>query len=87
MGDPGAHRHHMADAFVTGDEGRIGLDRPIALGGMQIGVADAAGGDLDQYLAGTRGGHLDFAEFQGFAKGGDDSGFHCFRHDESLMEA
>jgi hypothetical protein len=45
----------MAYAFVAGNERWLRFDRPIAMRGVQIGVADAAGGDLDQHLA--RAGH------------------------------
>ncbi len=44
----------MADALVTGDERRLGLDRPVTLGSVEIGVANAGGCDLDHDLAGAR---------------------------------
>ncbi|MNF91961.1 hypothetical protein D3C84_745850 [compost metagenome] len=81
VGDPGAHGDHVADAFVAGNEGRLGLDRPVALGSVQVGVADAAGGDLHQQLSGTGGGHRDFADLQRFAERGDNSRFHRLGHD------
>jgi len=40
----------MADALMARNERRVGLDRPIALGGMQIGMAHAGRRDLDEYL-------------------------------------
>ena len=50
----GADRDDVADALVAGDERRLRLDRPVALGGVQVGVADAARRDLDQDLARRR---------------------------------
>ncbi|MNV48683.1 hypothetical protein D3C71_1406020 [compost metagenome] len=47
VGDAGTYRDHMANAFVAGNEWRIGLDRPVALHRVQIGVAHATGFDLD----------------------------------------
>ena len=43
--------HHPADALVPGNEGKRGLQRPVAPRGVQIRVAYAAGFRLDQYLA------------------------------------
>ena len=47
----GADGGDMADALMARDEGRLGLDRPIAVRGVQVGVADAARRDLDEDLA------------------------------------
>ena len=47
-------RDDPADPLVPGDEGRARLDRPLAAGGMDVGMAEAAGLDLDQHLLGPR---------------------------------
>ena len=51
VGDARSDRGDMADAFMAGNEGRVGLDRPVALGRVQIGVAHAGRGDLHEDLA------------------------------------
>ena len=56
VGDAGAERGDDAGALMAGNERRRRLDRPVAVGGMQIGVADAAGDDLDQDFARARRG-------------------------------
>ena len=48
---PGADLLDDPDALVTGDERRGRLDRPVAVGGVDVGVAQACGLDLDQDLA------------------------------------
>ena len=50
--DAGAHRGDVAHTLVARDEWRCGLDRPVAVGGMQVGVTHAARRDLDEDLAG-----------------------------------
>ena len=55
--DAGAECGDGADALVARDEGRRGLDRPVAVRGVQVGVAHARGHDLDQDLARARLGH------------------------------
>ena len=40
LGDAGAELAHDADALVAGNEGRCGLDRPVAVGGVDVGVAE-----------------------------------------------
>jgi hypothetical protein len=79
--DGRAHGGDVADAFVTRDEGRAWLDRPVALGGMQIGVADAGGRDFHQDLivGRLRDGH--FFDCQRLAEFADDSRLHGLGHD------
>ncbi len=51
--DPGhaaADRHHVANPFMTGNERQARLHRPVALGCVQVGVADAGSLDLHQNL-------------------------------------
>lgn len=69
-----------ADALVAGNERRCRLDRPIAVGRMDVGMANAARGDADQDLAGTNLGNGDFADFERCAERVDDSGHHGAGH-------
>ena len=61
---PGADLLDDPDTFVTGNERRGGLDRPVTVGGVDVGVTQARGLDLDQDLAGAGDGlrHLLDAE-------------------------
>jgi hypothetical protein len=54
----GADPNHDAYRLVTRDKGRRRLQRPVAVGGMQICVTDAAGLSLDQDLAGPGRGDI-----------------------------
>ena len=74
------HRGDFADAFMAGNKWRIGLDRPVAVGGVQVGVADPGGGDLDQNLAPGGARHLDLLEGQGLTELTNDGGFHGALH-------
>jgi hypothetical protein len=49
-----AARRDDPDTFMPGDKWQRRLCRPIALGGMQVGVTDAARNNLDQDLARSR---------------------------------
>ena len=51
--DAGADRGDEADGLMARNERQLGLQRPVAGRGMEIGVADAAGLGLDQDLAGA----------------------------------
>ncbi|MCY1450236.1 hypothetical protein D9M71_670250 [compost metagenome] len=82
---PGAHRGDEADALVAGDEGQARFHRPVALGGVQVGVADARGFDLHQDLPGAGQGNLHFLDPQGLAKGVDYGGFHGLVHGTHLL--
>ena len=79
-GDASAQRDDTADRFVAGDERDFGLDGPVAGGGVEIRVADAAGFGLDQDLTGTGGRNIELAEHEGFAELFDDGGVHCAGH-------
>jgi hypothetical protein len=48
--DAGAEGGYPTNAFMTRNERRCRLDRPVAFGGMQAGMANAAGFGLDQEL-------------------------------------
>jgi len=76
MLDAGADRGHVTHPFVAGDEGQGRLDRPVAIGGMQVGVADARGNHLDQHLPGRHFRHGHFLDLQRLSKLEDDGGFH-----------
>ena len=69
--------HHHTGPFVARNEGRIGLDRPVTIGCVQVGMA---GLDLHQDLVVVRRGNRNFLDFQRFAEFVDDSGFHGLAH-------
>ena len=73
-------RDDVAHALVSGDERRLRLDRPIPFGRMQVGVADAGGGDLDENLAGSRCRHRRFLDDERFSKLPDHRSLHCPGH-------
>ena len=68
------------DRLMPRDEGRLRLQRPVAIGGVQIGVADAAGLGLDEDLARPGGGDIPFLKFQRLFEGCDDSRMHLLGH-------
>ncbi|MNP53184.1 hypothetical protein D3C76_1476350 [compost metagenome] len=84
-GDAGAHCRDVAHAFVAGNEGQARLHRPVAFGGMQVGVADAGGLDLHQDLPGAGQGKLHFLDPQRFAQGVDHRGFRGLVHGTHLL--
>ncbi len=76
LGDVAADRGDVADDLVAGD---AGVERafPLALGGVEVGMADAAEGDVDRDvgLAGfaaleAEGGERGFGGLRGVAVGG-----------------
>jgi hypothetical protein len=67
---------HFAHAFVARYEGRVRFHRPVAHGGMQIGVANARGADADQDLTGADLWHRHLANVERTAEGGDNGGLH-----------
>jgi len=77
---PRADGGDQTDPLVAGNERRHRLHRPVAVGGMKIGVADATGLGLDQNLTGTRSGNVEIAERQGLAELLDDGGVHFAGH-------
>ena len=60
--------------------GSVGLHRPVAARGMEIGVADAAGLGLDQNLAGLGRGDVPFLKHQRLAELLDNRGLHLTCH-------
>ena len=79
-GDRGADPLDVPDAFVPGDEGRCRLDRPVALRGVDVRVAEPAGLDADEHLARPRLGGRDVLDLEGGVEISDDG---CL-HDASL---
>src|ERR1039458_2496045 len=63
-----------ADALVTGDERRRGLDRPVAVRGVDVGVAEATRLDLHAHLSRTELRHRDLLDGQRAAEVVDDRG-------------
>ena len=74
--DAVAERDDGAVALMAGDERRLRLDGPITLCGMQIGVADAGGFQLDQRFAVAGRWQVEFLDLQRSAEFGDDGGTH-----------
>ncbi len=79
-GHPGAQCDNDADRLVTGNEGRGRLQRPVAVRGMQVGVADAARFGLHQNLAWSGRWDIPFLEHQRLSDRGDDRGLHLVGH-------
>ena len=63
-GHPGADGLDQADALVAGDEGRGGLHGPVAVGGVDVRVAEARRLDPDDDLARAGDGDRDLFEDQ-----------------------
>ena len=68
------------DAFMAGNERERGLHRPVAVCGVEIGVADAAGLGLDQDLAGAGRGNVPLPQDQRLSELFDDGGVHFAGH-------
>jgi len=71
-----AERGDLAHALVAGDERRGRLDRPVAVGGVQVGVADAAGVDPGDDLARSRRRDGNLADVERRTEPGHDRGLH-----------
>ena len=70
----------VARAFVPRDEWRDGLDGPVAVGGVKVGVTDPACDDSHQDLARSRCRDRNVFDLERSAKGMHDRRFHQFRH-------
>ncbi|MGY4623547.1 hypothetical protein ACVWY3_001303 [Bradyrhizobium sp. USDA 4486] len=81
----GPERGDDAGSLMAGNEGRHRLHRPVAVGGVQVGVADAARFDLDQDLARTGLRHRHILDHQRLAELFDDGGFHG-RHESAPLQ-
>ncbi|MCY1240223.1 hypothetical protein D9M72_530600 [compost metagenome] len=86
-GHAAAHGGNKAHAFVAGDEGQGGFDRPVAVGGVQVGMADARGFDLYLDLAGAGLGNRNFVDRERRAEFTHHRGFHRCRHLDSLNDS
>src|SRR5918995_5827804 len=75
-----ARRDDGAHAFVTRNEGRFGLDRPVAVGRMQVRVTHARGFDLDQDLARTNLRHRNLVDGERLPELAHYGCLHCSGH-------
>ena len=73
---PGADALDDADALVAGDERRRRLDRPLAAGGVDVGVAEPAGLDADEHLLRSRDRDREVLDLERTVEATDDGGFH-----------
>ena len=71
-------RDDLADTLMSADERVHGLDGPVALLGVQVGMAHTGVGDLDEALSGLEVLWLldgvGVADLDGLADGSDDGG-------------
>jgi len=70
----------QADGLMAGNEGERGLRRPVAMRGMEIGVAYAARLGLDQDLSRAGRRDVQFAKLQRLSKLLNYCGLHLERH-------
>ena len=80
MGDARTDGGDMPDAFMAGNEGRVGLDRPVSFCRVQVGMAHAGCRNLDQDLPGADRRDRRLLDDQGLAEFADDRRLHGFRH-------
>jgi hypothetical protein len=66
--NPGAARRNESRPFVTGNKRKRRPARPIAVGGMQVGVTDAGRDDLDEHFARAGRGNRHFLDRQRLAE-------------------
>jgi hypothetical protein len=72
----GAERLDDPHALVAGDQRQRGLDRPVAVRRVNVGVAQATRLDPDEHLAVTRLGLGDVLDPQRLGEVMNDGGFH-----------
>jgi hypothetical protein len=77
---------NYAGTLMSGDEWRPGLDRPVALGGVQVRVTHAGCRDLDDNLPGARCGHRHFLDSQRLLELVHHRGFHGLGHRKSPVQ-
>jgi hypothetical protein len=70
----------QTDAFMARNERECGPHRPVAMGRVKVGVADAAGFGVDQNLAWLGRGDVPFQKRQRFSELLDNCGVHLERH-------
>ncbi|CTQ50362.1 hypothetical protein JDO7802_02385 [Jannaschia donghaensis] len=80
VGDARAQARHFAHTFVPRNEGGAGLHRPVAFGGVKVGVTDARGADPLQDLPRADLRHRHLPDFERLAQVGNDGGFHGLFH-------
>jgi hypothetical protein len=83
MADPLAHLHHLARSLVAEDQRR--RQRDGAVGGRQVGVADAARGDLHRHLAALRRLDADFLDHDGLVELAADDRFRLAWHESAFV--
>ena len=81
--DAFADRYDVAGAFMAQHQRR--RQRQRAVGGGQVAVADAAGGELDHDFAALRRIDADAFDDDGFADFAADHGTGLLGHDDSFM--
>ncbi|MPN26265.1 hypothetical protein SDC9_173689 [bioreactor metagenome] len=81
--DPRAQQDDLADRLVAGYSRQRWLVGPITFNGMQVGMADTAGPDPDQDLAGAGGGYRQLAQLERVTEPGDHSRIHQSFHHHS----
>ena len=84
--DSGTDGRHNTGALMAGNEGRFRLDRPVACGGMQIGMTDAGGDDFDENFTPPRRRDWNFFDFQRLSEFVDHCGLHRLRHNRILLD-
>src|SRR4051794_39237554 len=83
MRDTIADGGDIPDAFVARNERQCRFDRPVAVGGVQVRVADARGLYIDENLSAPGLRYGDFFDAQRRAEFMYDSGFHQLSHELS----
>ena len=72
----GSDGGHQPDSLMAGNERKCGFYWPVAVRGMEIGVAYTAGLGLDQDLARCGGRDVPFLKHQGLSELFDNCGHH-----------
>jgi hypothetical protein len=78
-----ADLYDASDPFMARNERRSRLHGPVAIGGVDVGMADAAGLDLDEHLPDH--GHGQLADCERLAELSYESGLHGFGHRRGLQ--
>src|SRR4029450_3450996 len=83
--DRTADRGYRSNAFVSRDEGRLWLDGPIALRGVQVRVANPGRRDANEDLVLVRLRNRYFLDYERLAELGNNSRFHRAGHEFSPL--
>jgi hypothetical protein len=75
-----ADRGDISNTFMSRDERQCGFDGPIAVGRVQIGMADARRLDVDENVTGAGLWNGDFLDAKRLAECMDYRGFHHVGH-------